>query len=200
MAESRCIVKKMKIYFTASIHGKEKFDKNYDKIVEVLSKFGHKVIADHILQVSLKNLPHQRDEDRISYYRKMIRWITTCDLVVAELSYSSASVGHEVSVALEKGKPVIALYFKGKGPHLLTGVGSDKLLIVDYETENLDSVLKDAINDAKDQMDVRFNFFISPKIGVYLDWIAKNKKIPRAVYLRRLIDEDIRKNKDFKGK
>lgn len=190
----------MKIYFTASIHGKEKFDTNYKKIVEVLAKFGHKVIADHILQVSLKNLPHQRDEDRISYYKKMIRWITTCDLVVAELSHSSASVGHEVSVALEKGKPVVALYFRGQGPHLLTGADSEKLLIVDYKLENLESVLKDAIKDASDQVDVRFNFFISPKIGVYLDWIAKNKKIPRAVYLRRLIEEDMKKNKNFKGK
>jgi hypothetical protein len=48
-----------------------------------------------------------------------------------------------------------------------------------------------------DTQDVRFNFFISPQIGNYLDWVSKNKRIPRAVYLRRLIEEDMKNNKEY---
>jgi hypothetical protein len=48
-----------------------------------------------------------------------------------------------------------------------------------------------------ENIDTRFNFFISPKIGNFLDWIAKKKKLPRAVYLRKLIEDDMDKNKEY---
>ena len=42
----------MKIYFTASVRGKSKYIKNYEKIVEILKKEGHKVLADHIFNTN----------------------------------------------------------------------------------------------------------------------------------------------------
>ena len=55
-----------------------------------------------------------------------------------------------------------------------------------------------ALDYVSSAQDVRFNFFISPTIGLYLDWISKNKRIPRAVYLRKLIEEEMRENKEYK--
>ena len=62
---------------------------------------------------------------------------------------------------------------------------------------SVEEALKLALDYASDQMDTRFNFFISPKHGNYLDWISKNKKVPRAVYLRRLIEKDMDENKEY---
>ena len=36
---------------------------------------------------------------------------------------------------------------------------------------------------------------LKPKIANYLDWIARKKRTPRAVYLRRLIEEDMKASK-----
>jgi hypothetical protein len=55
-------------------------------------------------------------------------------------------------------------------------------------------VLEKAIEYAINQQEVRF---ISPNIGRYLDWISKVKKIPRSVYLRALIERDMKENTEF---
>lgn len=58
-------------------------------------------------------------------------------------------------------------------------------------------LLKEAMSKAENKVDVRFNFFVTPRILLYLDWLAKNKKLPRSVYLRNLIESDMEKNKEY---
>ena len=67
----------------------------------------------------------------------------------------------------------------------------------EYNGLDLREVIKRSLEYLSEQMDTRFNFFISPKIGSYLDWIAKKKKTPRAVYLRKLIEKEMKENKEF---
>lgn len=119
-------------------------------------------------------------------------------MVVGEVSYPSVSVGYLISMALDLGKPTILLY-KGKSePNLLSSLVSDKLQVLNYNSKaELEKELSSSIDYASQQADVRFNFFISPQIGLYLDWISKNKRVPRAVYLRRLIEEDMRSNTEY---
>ncbi|HUV46539.1 MAG TPA: nucleoside 2-deoxyribosyltransferase [Candidatus Bathyarchaeia archaeon] len=187
----------MKIYFTASVHGQEKFLENYEKIIDCLEKMGHSLVSKRPLDVQLDKVESENDEEKISFYKKVLDWINKSDIVVAEISYPSINVGHEISLALEKGKPVIVLYTGKNEPHLLQGLISEKIAILNYNIDNLNDILRGGLEEAKNQMDVRFNFFISPKIGAYLDWIAKHKKLPRAVFLRRLIEEHMSKNKDY---
>ncbi len=185
----------MKIYFTASMSGKEEYGDNYEKIVESLERLGYEVIADHVLKKSSSDIINETTEERENHFKKVKRWISYADVVVAEASHPSTNVGYEISMALDREKPVLALYVRNKVPVLLIGVPSEKLALVSYDVSELDRLLKGSVEALKDQMDVRFNFFISPKIGAYLDWTAKTKKIPRAVYLRRLIEEDMKKSK-----
>jgi hypothetical protein len=186
----------MKIYFVASIKGREKYRENYERIITLLGKKGHQVV-EQTLSPSTKDVYGLSDHDKILFYKKVLKWINQADIVIAETSYPSLGIGFEISQALEKGKPVVVLYTEEETPHLIQGVESEKLFLVKYGLDNLSGTLDQIIKDAKEQMDVRFNFFIPPKIGAYLDWISKNKKIPRAVYLRRLIEEDLKKNKDY---
>jgi len=190
----------MKIFFIASIHGKEKYGDNYSTIVKFLNKTGHTVFSDHVLKISKKEINEWENEKKVSFHKKIMDKIKTVDVVVAEISYSSMSVGYLISLALDCGKPTIVLYSGKKEPHILSTIEkSDRLFLYKYNNLlDLENNLKGLIEDASDQMDVRFNFFISPKIGAYLDWISKNKRIPRAVFLRRLIKEHMKKNKKYK--
>lgn len=190
----------MKAYFTASLTGKEKFREEYEKIISCLSELGYQILSDHIMQADIKEVKEWGIEEKSKYYKRVCDWIKESDIVVTEVSYPSVNVGHEISLSLEFGKPVIGLYKSGeKPPQVLEGISSQKLLVSEYSITSLKKVINELINEAKEQMDVRFNFFISPKIGAYLDWIAKRKKVPRAVYLRRLIEQDMKKNKEYKA-
>lgn len=178
----------------------DQYKKNYEAITTVLKKLGYEVKADHILEARLNIRQTEDDEHKIDYYKYFLKNVNQADIVVAEASFpSTVHIGHEISIALEKGKAVVVLYVKGKEPIFLKGIASDKLLLVEYTLESLDEDLKYAIKDAIDQIDVRFNFFIPPQIGVYLDWICKHKKLPRSVFLRNLIEEHMAKNKEYRA-
>jgi hypothetical protein len=100
-------------------------------------------------------------------------------------------------MAISQGKPVIALYKGNNIPMLLSELDDPRVQVISYTDANLKKVLEDALNFAKDQADARFNFFISPSHANYLDWVAKNRRIPRSVYLRSLIKRDMEENKDY---
>lgn len=189
----------MKVYFTASILSKNEFGGAYQKIVNCLEDLGHKVAANHILRRSFEEVQSQIEGDQQRYYRTMLARINDCDLMVAEVSFpSTVHIGHELTLGLEKGKPVLALHQKGKRPVLFWGIDSEKFYLAEYDATNLKEVLEDSIEYLSEQQDVRFNFFISPKIQLYLDWVAKYKRTPRAVYLRELLEKDMKENKAWK--
>jgi len=192
----------MKIYFIASLYGKEKYNSNYVAIVEALKFLGHKVISSHVLSKTVMDIKNQNDDDREKYYKQMISWMNSADLVVAEVTSPSSSVGHELTVALEKEKPVVALAYNGVAPNIFYGIKEDKFELIEYENLNLrqlSKILSKALQHAQDSMDIRFNFFISPKMSRFLEWVSKDRMIPKAVFLRRLIEQEIDKSKDFLG-
>lgn len=188
----------MKIYFSAPISRvSEKIRGNYKLIKKTLEDLGHNVLAEHLEGKTPELLKIQTEEQALEVQRIMTRRKKQADLIIIEASTPSFGIGQEITLALHNNKQVIVLYLPGKEPHLLRDEAEDSLFIVEYTQETLKDVLRDYIEDAKDQMDVRFNFFVSPKIVSYLDWITRAKKMPRAVYLRRLIEQDIQKNKEF---
>lgn len=132
-------------------------------------------------------------------YSKLISEMKKSDLVVAEVSAQSLSVGHELTEAMNLGKPLIVLYTADNRPGLLFGSMYDKMQIVEYNLANLEEVLLSAVEEALKRADVRFNFFVSPKILTYLDFVAQKRMIPRSVFLRDLIEKEMKKDKDFKG-
>ncbi|MBU1088374.1 hypothetical protein KKA02_00630, partial [Patescibacteria group bacterium] len=81
---------------------------------------------------------------------------------------------------------------------IFRSLDSDKLVNFVYDKKNLKEKLQKALIDAVGKIDVRFNFFVSPKILSYLDWVAKTKRIPRSVFLRGLIEKEMRKDVSFK--
>ena len=191
----------MKMFFVASIHGKRQFGESYKRIVQLFEDAGHTVGADHVLGVSAEEIEKWDDSRDINFHKKVLDGIKKAGLVVAELSHNSTSVGYLISVSVENGKPTIAFYQGKEQPHLLTTLEqNEKFQLIHYDDpEDLKREIPALIEYATEQMDTRFNFFISPQIGNFLDWVSKKTKIPRAVYLRRLIERDMEENKEYKS-
>lgn len=189
----------MKVYFSASRFYSEQYSGNYNKILGVLNDSDLSVL-DNSKVKSLSGSFDVKDEDRVTLYRGMLKLMDKADICVFEGSHpSTLHVGHEITVALGKGKTVIVLYTKGHEPILFKGLQDAKIIWVEYDDENLEEKLLEAIEEAKQSSDVRFNFFVSPKILTYLDFVAKKRMIPRSVFLRDLIEKEMKKDKQFKG-
>lgn len=189
----------MKIYFTGAVSRvSASVRENYDVIVEALEEMGHVVIATHLKGKTAEDIKTQSEEEAVAVSSKMSKWKKQADLVVVEASTPSFGVGQEITEAVVDNKQVLVMYLPGKKPHVLRSAGADEpVYLVEYTNETLKSVLKDYLEYAKSRSDTRFNFFISPAIGSYLDWISRARKIPRAVYLRRLIEKDMGTNEDY---
>jgi hypothetical protein len=184
----------MKIFFDASLTGRKEYGENYDHITEALRRAGHEILDSPIFATDSKTRLGETSKEAGSYYDKLLKLIKKADVVFLEVSFPSTSIGHETALALQFSKPVIAMHYKGAYKNrILESINDDKLQILEYKHEDLDDLIEEAISYATQQADTRFNFFISPEIASYLDWVAKERKLPRAVFLRQLIEKDMSK-------
>lgn len=186
----------MKTHFIGALEGNKE---DYKKIVKIIVDQGFDLISDHSISRDIDEVEKETEEEAALYSKKMADWIKKSDIIVIEATISNLGAGYEISTALQLGKPVIVLYRpkSGNSPHVLKGIHDERLQVLSYNDDTLKEVLKLALDYAAEKIDTRFNFFISPKIGNYLDWIAKKRKLPRAVYLRKLIEDEMDKNKEY---
>lgn len=184
----------MKVYFISSPRGVAKEKEDHKDIYFALEELGHNNLTDFVITVDAEKF-YLSDVNK--FYEKTIQDLKHADVCVFETSTPSLAVGQLLAIALQYGKPVIALYKNDNEPFFLTGVPDEKIQIIKYDIENIKSILSKALNYAQDQADTRFNFFISPSLAHYLDWISQKKKIPRSVYLRQLIEQDREKNTEY---
>lgn len=189
----------MKVFFNASLTGKAEYTDNYQKIREAIESSDMQLIAAPVFHNEKSKVIKEGKQEVINYYKKLQNWIRQADICVFEVSYPSTSIGHEIAMALHASKPVVAFHVQDAPQNvILESITDDKLQLIDYDMDSVTKIVQDALQYATEQMDTRFNFFISPEIGNYLDWVAKYKKVPRAVFLRQLIEDDM-KNHNYEG-
>ncbi len=190
----------MKAYFSGSVFYRDKFESVYRQIVKVLQSMSVEVL-ENTTKIADEKYDEMTNEDRVEAYKQVLKWVDRSDFCVIEASFpSTLHVGHEISLIVGKGKPLIIVYQKGFDPSLFGISDNDKVFWLEYEkVEDIAKKLALLVHEAKKSADVRFNFFVSPKILTYLDWVAKNRMIPRSVFLRDLIEKEMKKDKDFRG-
>jgi hypothetical protein len=190
----------MTIFFSASVYGKDQFGDRYQKIVDLVKSSGHRIIADHILLTSHEEIQKRSSKDDNRELKKILEDVKRSDAVFVELSHASTSVGFFIAQALNLGKPVIIFFGGTQEPHILKSLESfnEKMAVVRYrDIADLEREVPLMIDFVSEVQDTRFNFFVSPSIATYLDWVSKEKRVPRSVYLRRLIDQDMSGNDEY---
>jgi hypothetical protein len=192
----------MKIFFTASIHGKKQYEENYRRIVKLVSVTEHTITADHILDTTHQDMVGWDAQKDLDFHTWVMKEIKQCDAMIADTSYASTSVGYLISLAVQAGKPVVIFHSGEEEPHLFPTLEetNDRLAVVRYKTlADLDREVPLMIDFITGAQDVRFNFFISPDLSTYLDRVARKQRVPRSVFLRKLIDENMTKDAAFEA-
>jgi len=184
----------MKVYFYSQ---KEKNNEEQPEAHEQIFKF----FKDNGVMI-LSNLLIAKPEQANLSFDKM-------DGLVIEGQESVKEAGYLIAQALAQGKPI--LYFLPKGSRLPEQLKSlqenTKLkkvfLLRHYSLKTLPNFLIDFIDIIetgelrREVPTVKFTLRFTPRSDRYLSWKSKKKKISKADYLRKLIDEQILSDQEY---
>jgi hypothetical protein len=190
----------MQVYFVASSRLVDKNKEMYGRMYKTIAA-EYKMVSDKVwrwIKKGVLDLQKADLETKIENYKETLKDMGKADIIVMEISGHSMSMGYILSKTLELNKPVVALYTSDSQPIFIVGINNPKLILKQYKPESMEKILCDSLKEAKGLIDMRFNFFVSPKILNYLDWIGRKKMIPKSVFLRNLIEREMKKDREFK--
>lgn len=187
----------MTVGLLTSINGKKVYGNDYKRILEYLSKKGFNVV--HVLDVNIEEksdeiVQAQNEKELSNHYKKL----KGCDLIIAECSHPSISVGYGVALLLQIGKPLVILYKKDSegfeiGISALVSEKQDTVSISEYDDDNVSKVLEYSIATIDQHVDRRFTIIFPPQLMNQLQKMAQSKKVAKAVFIRQLIEKELLK-------
>lgn len=189
----------MVIHFIAS-KSNIKSDYSYLKLIaNAVKELGHS-FARNWLEEEYAYSNSGREHKLINWQevnKHNLQALAKADIVIAEASAKSFSIGYQVATAIQQKKPVLILTHN----HALdgtfgSGITSDFVKTKNYTSENIQEIIADFIEENTiDSKDLRFNFFIDRQIYNYLRWSAYNTGKTKAEILRELVRQEIEKQK-----
>jgi hypothetical protein len=182
----------MNIYFTGSIVGREQYKDEYLAIINYLKKKGHKVQSEHIFDKKEEEIKDESKQEILDFQERVESWIKEADFMIADTSFPSVSVGYEIAFAIRVGKPVLIFYGKGGPPSLLSYTKGERLISEKFSKDTYKKILDLFITYVSSKSDLRFTFFITPEIATFLDEIVQEEKVPKSVFIRKLLEREIK--------
>lgn len=189
----------MKVFFTASQTGKSNLVSNIDVISEFLNKNYVLKTRDY---VDFKDTTKDVEKQFIDIYEQTKKNLFQADFVVADATYPTASLGHEITLSIENTKPTIVLVNEkldiNKIPSSIRGNKSKHMILKFYNEKNVTEVLTQAISEAKKLLDSKFILIIPPEIERYLSWASHKKGVRKAEIVRAAVEKAIDLDLDYK--
>lgn len=183
----------MKIFYTASFYGKEKYQKDYDLVLKAIENTGVEVLSpekvNYLSILNVKRLKQLKDKQEIHYeaIRKGIQWAQG---VIIEISNEDFQLGHEATLAIQSKKHVLCLSIHEDFSKKIINPYFHGLK---YNQYNIEEAVGDFVKLVKEEsLNQRFNLFLSEKQLNHLETAANKNKLNKSEYLRLLIDNDRR--------
>ncbi len=192
----------MIIHFIAAKHILNRDYKHLRRIRNTIVELGHSLTRDW-LEKEYDTIRSSENISRINWWistKKDLRTLARADLVIAEATAESLSVGYQIAVAVQLKKPILILIHAGASStstSFSNGISPDFdsfTTIKQYDTDNLHTVIGAFIDENKiHKKDMRFNFFINPEINAYLKHQAHVTGKNKSEVLRDLVLKEINK-------
>jgi hypothetical protein len=199
----------MKVYFTYSTTQFRKFRDTYFKIRSILIRNRHILTRDWLPATEDRLIKEETElSDIQEIYKGCIEAIKESDLVIVEDTVSNFSTGHQITKALQMRKPTLVLWqgqkYREFNQMFIQGIESDILEIDEYDSNNLEKVIRVFINKYKSiSKKNRFHLVLDNLERSYLDWAQHKYSRSRTKLLkdalRRKIDSDVQ-YKDYLSK
>lgn len=142
----------IKVYFTAATSFNGELHEQYRKVVEYIKQNTVELLSGEQI-VSKELLQEDKNKSKHEIFEREQHLIEEADCIVAEVTKPSLGVGSEISYALNKSKPVLALVLdpestgiEDKLSPMIAGNPSEKLFIEFYSSESLLFSIRDFLN------------------------------------------------------
>lgn len=189
----------MKIYFNASLAGKEKYPQEFKTIIKIVKDLGHEIYYKHVMERDYRKVNKLTKKEHQKDFQKVLKEIKESDAMIIEATYPSIGVGRTMTLAFELKKNVLVLY--QSTPHgLLLGDPNRFLSVKRYNLKNikkLEQAIANFLRKTKKRfLKKRFNLVLDKTHEDYLDWVAKKKNISKANVIRILIEKNMQEDGD----
>ncbi|MFA7298224.1 MAG: nucleoside 2-deoxyribosyltransferase [Candidatus Absconditabacterales bacterium] len=122
----------MKIYFAGSIRGGRELRDVYMEMIEYMRQYGE-VLTEHVGNKYLSDMGEKMSSREI--YDRDMTWLSSADVIVADVTVTSLGVGYELGSAVEQKKPILCLYKPEEGKSLSAMIdGSPGVVVRNYQT------------------------------------------------------------------
>ena len=105
----------MKIYLAFTVLGDRAKLELVESLAKLLQSRGHKILTTHLLSRNV------RDEEALktseSIFKRDMKWIKECDVLIAEVTKSGFGVGFEAGYVLASGKKKVYLLYDKDAEH-----------------------------------------------------------------------------------
>ena len=181
----------MKVFYTASFYGKDKYQKYYDLVLEAIERAGVQVISpekgNYRRAISERVRAGLRDANAV-HYEAIRRGILAADAVIIEVSFQDIQIGFEAALAVAHKKPVLCLSIY---EDFSQKINNKYFFGAKYSELNVEELVGEFVERAKKKrLGERFNMFLSASQEQYLERIARENGVAKSEYLRELIDKD----------
>lgn len=169
---------------------------NLRRIIVAVHEEGHSLDRDWIEPTyqSVKQGKEVVDLDWQLIYKESVEAIHRADVVIADSTLPSFSVGFQVATAMHMKKPILILNREGVNAAPFPAGIDIGVQYKTYNDDTLKEVVKDFLKENDIQLkDMRFNFFIDRPIYNYLRWSAHKTGKTKAEILRELVMREIDK-------
>jgi len=183
----------MKIFYLCSLSGKEKYLDKYKLIVQTCKKLGHEVYSDHVFKRTVSDVSSYNFKTHKKEYQKLVTLMKRSDAVIAEITFSSTTVGNFITLALQNFIPTLLLH-QSDYHGLVVGDLNRLIKISTYSEKNISKILQRFFKFAeKRRLSIRFNMMIDENIDQFLSKQSATWNVSKAEYLRRLIQQKIKR-------
>jgi len=137
----------MKIYFAGSIRGGRDDVTLYKQIINHISTYGE-VLTEHVGNENLTKIGENINSDKFIFDRD-IKWLSSVNIVIAEVSTPSLGVGYELGIAESLNKPILCLYNNNNNKRLSAMINGNNKFSCGFYEDFLS--IKSLINDFIDK-------------------------------------------------
>lgn len=192
----------MKVFFTCSTSKFNEYQDLYLTINQEIKNQGHNLVSDWITEFG-KGSAQKNKEEENKAYEKIISLISESDVVIVEGTVGSLSIGHIITLATQRDKPVLLLsYLPEKHEKFFINEFTESnkpslVMKVEYEKANLSHILDNFFSLYKDGGKFRFNLLLDSDVREYLNWASDNYDKTKSAIIRDLVRAEAKQDKKY---
>lgn len=165
-------------------------------LIELIHEEGHSLARDWIepSYQTIKKGQNVGDLDWSDVHKDSLEAIHKADVIIADSTIPSFSVGYQVAFAIQMKKPILILNKEGVSDAPFPSGIEVGVVYKKYDAKAMKSIVSTFLRENDIQLkDMRFNFFIDRPIYNYLRWAAHKTGKTKAEILRELVLREIDK-------